>query len=291
MNPKSLIRNTHTLFSLPDVVIRVNQLISEPNTQTEDLAQTILCDPGLSARLLRLVNSAYYGSRRRAETVSHAIVLLGHRELRDLITATVTVDLFEGLPPEQVNMDQFWQHSVMTGIAAQGLAQRLHLHQKEHFFIAGLLHGIGKLIFYSQYPDRYREVMERAGANEQARIVAERQIFGFTYAAVSAELLKSWRLLERLQVAIAHHLEPGKAPDHRREATILHVAVQIANSMQPSASATFSTAPAGQAPAHFAALAHRLELPPESLASLPTEIKLHAKEIFEAIRPGATLVS
>lgn len=154
MNPKSLIRNIRTLFSLPDVVIRVNQLINEPNTRTEDLARVILCDPGLSARLLRLVNSAYYGSRRRAETVSHAIVLLGHRELRDLITATVTVDLFEGLPPEQVNMDRFWQHSVMTGIAARGLAQRLHLHQKEHFFIAGLLHGIGKLIFYSQYPDR-----------------------------------------------------------------------------------------------------------------------------------------
>lgn len=134
-------------------------------------------------------------------------------------------------------------------------------------------------------------MVERASANEQTRIVAERQIFGFTYADVSAELLKSWRLLDHLQAAIAHHLEPGKAPDHRREATILHVAVQIANGMQPNASAAFPTAPTEQAPGHFAALAHQLDLPPESLASLPAEIELHAKEIFETIRPGATLVS
>jgi HD-like signal output (HDOD) protein len=291
MSPKSLVQNIHTLYSLPDVVLRVNQLINEPNTRTEQLAQAILCDPGLAARLLKLVNSAYYGSRRRIETVSHAIVLLGHRELRDLVIATVAVNMFEGLPPDQVNMDRFWQHSVMAGLAARGLAQRLHLRQGEHFFIAGLLHGVGKLIFYSQYPDRYHQVLERAGPNPQARVAAERQVFGFTYADLSAELLKSWRLLDLMHVAIAHHLEPSKALDHRREATILFVAVQIANDMQTSVGGVSSPAPAEPDPERFAALAKQLGLPPESLASLPAEIALHSKEIFETIRPGATQAS
>lgn len=287
MTPKSLVQSTHTLFSLPDVVIRVNQLISDPDTQTADLAEAILCDPGLAARLLRLVNSAYYGSRRRVETISHAIVLLGHRELRDLMVATVTANLFEGLPPEQVNMDRFWQHSIMCGIAARGLAQRHRLREGERFFTAGLLHGVGKLILYSQYPERYRKVLQLAGDNEQARVVAERQVFGFTYAELSAELLKSWRLLESLHVAIAYHLEPSKAPDYRLEATILHVAVQIVNRMQTGANDTPSTAQAEPTPEDFAPLASLLGLLPESLASLPAEIDLHARELFQIIRSEA----
>lgn len=287
MNPKSLLRTIHTLFSLPDVVLRVNQLINQPDTRTEELVQAILCDPGLAARLLRLVNSAYYGSRRRVETVSQAIVLLGQRELRNLITTTVAVELFEGLPADQINMDRFWQHSIMTGLAARGLAQRLHLRQGEHFFIAGLLHGVGKLIFYSQYPDRYREVLERAGPDQQARIAAERQIFGFTYADLSAELLKSWRLLDDLHLAIAYHLEPSKASDHRREATLLHVAAQIADAMQPKTDA----APIEHALEHVASPAALLGLPPDSLVLLPAEIETHAKEVFETIRPGATFLS
>ncbi len=291
MSRKSLVQNIQTLFSPPDVLLRVNRLISAPDTGTEELAQAILCDPGLAARLLKLVNSAYYGSRRRIETVSHAIVLLGHRELHNLVTATVAVDMFQGLPSDQVNMDRFWRHSVTSGIAARGLAQRLRLRQGEHFFIAGLLHGVGKLVFYSQYPDRYHEVLERAGPSPQARIIAERQIFGFTYADLSAELLKSWRLLDQMHAAIAHHLEPGKALDHRRDATILNVAVQIADDVQPGAGDASPTARAEPDPERFAALAELLDLPTESLASLPAEIELHAKEIFEAIRPGATSVS
>lgn len=291
MNPKALLRNIHTLFSLPDVVLRVNQLINQPDTRTDELTQAILCDPGLAARLLRLVNSAYYGSRRRVETVSQAIVLLGQRELRNLITTTVAVDMFEGLPADQINMDRFWQHSIMTGLAARGLAQRLHLRQGEHFFIAGLLHGIGKLIFYSQYPDRYREVLERAGPDQQARIAAERQIFGFTYADLSAELLKSWRLLDDLHLAIAYHLEPGKTPDHQREATLLHVAVHIADAIQPKADATAPATPHDQSLERIATLAALLGLHPDSLISLPAEIETHAKEIFQTIRPGAAVVS
>ncbi len=289
MTPKSLVRSIHTLFSLPDVVIRVNRLIGEPNTRTADLAQAVLSDPGLATRLLRLVNSAYYGPRRRVETVSHAIILLGQRELRDLMMGTVAVELFQGLPPERVNMDRFWLHSVRCGIAARGLAQRQRLREGERFFIAGLLHGVGKLIFYSQYPERYREVLERAGDDERARVAAERQVFGFTYAELSAELLKSWRLLEHLHPAIAYHLEPGKATDCRREATILHVAVQIANHMQTGTDGASAGAQAAQTPEYLASLARLLDLPPESLASLRDEIDSQAREILKIIRPGATL--
>jgi HD-like signal output (HDOD) protein len=285
MSSKSLVQNVHTLFSLPDAVSRINEMIDDPNTQIHDLAETILCDAGLAARLLRLANSAYYNPRRRVETISHAIILLGQQNLRDLIMATVAVNVFSGLPPERVNMDRFWLHSIRCGSAARRLAQYRHLSQGEHFFIAGLLHGVGKLAFYTQYPERYCEVLESAGESESARIAAERRVFKCTYAELGAELLKSWRLFDHLYMAVAHHLEPATAPTaYRLEATILHVAVQIANSM-PADMDALSGTPMESTPGNFAPLAKLLGLNLELLTILPTDIDLQSREIFETVRP------
>ena len=287
MTPESLVQDTHTLFSLPDVAFRVNELIDRPDTRSVDLAEVILCDPALAARLLRLVNSAYYALPNQVETVSQAIYLIGQRELRDLVMATSVVSLFKGLPPEQVNMEQFWFHSIACGIAARELARRCRLPEGERLFLAGLLHGIGKLVFYSQCADRYREVLQRVAREKITAIAAERQVFGFTYAEVSAALLKNWRFPERLWTAVAHHLEPSGAPNYWLEAMIIHAASYVASSLQPVA----GVAPlSGSSPEITASLANMLELEPESLASLPTEINLQVIEVFEIIQPGATLI-
>lgn len=289
MNLKSCAQSTHTLVSLPDVVIRINQMIDDPKAQTTDLAEVILYDAGLAARLLRLANSAYYHPRRRIETVSQAITLLGYRELRNLIIATTSVSLFEGLPPELINMDRFWLHSIRCDSAARKLAQHCHIRGGERFLTIGLLHGIGKLVLYSQYPEYYREVLALAGEDEEARVAAERQVFRFTYADLGAELLKSWRFMEQMYLAVAYHLEPGKAPaDYRLEATILHVAVQIANHLPAEVDAdTLSATSAENTPEYLASLARMLNLPPETLASLPAEVDRQSWEIFGIIRPDA----
>lgn len=286
MTPESLVQGTRTLFSLPDVVIRVNDLIDDPATRVIDLAEVIRCDPALSARLLKLVNSAYYARPNRVESIPQAINLIGHRELRNLVFATAAVNLFQGLPPERVNMDLFWFHSIACGIAARLLAQRRRLPESERLFIAGLLHGIGKLIFYSQCPDQYREVLRYVELGEHDIIAAERQVFGFTYADVSAELLKAWRFPKHLRMAVAYHLKPAGAADYRLEATTIYVAVQLANSLQRNNDGTCAELPSEM----FTTFAELLSLPPESLISLPAEINLYAIEIFEIIRPGATLI-
>ncbi|HRY15440.1 MAG: HDOD domain-containing protein [Candidatus Competibacteraceae bacterium] len=287
MTPESLVQDTHTLLSLPDVAFRVNELIDQPDTRPSDLAEVILCDPGLSARLLRLINSAYYGLSKPVDTVSQAIYFIGQRELRDLVFATSTVNLFKGLPPEQVNMEMFWFHSIACGIAARELARRCRLPEGERLFLAGLLHSVGKLVFYSQCPDQYRQVLQQVEREAVDTVVAERQVFGFTYADVSAELLKSWRFPERLWVAVAHHLEPAQAPNYWLEAVIVHASVYVANSLQPSVNVAPLTM---GSPDILAALADMLALSPDSLAALPAEINLQVIEVFEIIQPGATLI-
>lgn len=287
MTPESLVQDAHTLFSLPDVAFRVNELIDCPDPRPADLVEVILCDPALAARLLRLVNSAYYALPYPVETVSQAIGLIGQRELRDLVMATSAVSLFKGLPPEQVNMEQFWFHSIACGIAARELAWRCHLTEGERLFLAGLLHGVGKLIFYSQCADRYREVLQRVEREGLESIVAERQVFGFTYADLSAALLKNWRFPERLWIAVAHHLEPAGAPDYWLEAMIIHAASHVAGSQQPGAGVNLLS---GESLEITASLANMLKLEPELLASLPIEINLQAMEVFEIVQPGAMLI-
>lgn len=196
-------------------------------------------------------------------------------------------DVFKGLPPEQVNMEQFWFHSIACGIAARELARRCRLPEDERLFLAGLLHGIGKLVFYSQCADRYREVLQRVEQEGIAAIAAERQVSGFTYADVGAALLKNWRFPERLWTAVAHHLEPAGAPNYRLEAMIIHAASYIASSLQPGAGVDSLSE---GSPEITASLANMLGLELESLTSLPAGINLQVIEVFEIVQPGATLI-
>ncbi|MCC8998063.1 MAG: HDOD domain-containing protein [Candidatus Contendobacter sp.] len=283
MTPESLVRVTRTLFSLPDVVKRINELIDNPATQISDLAEVILCDPALSARLLRLVNSAYYRRPQRVDSIPQAITLIGQLGLRDLILATAVVSLFKGLPPEQVNMDLFWFRSIACGIAARLLARRKHLYGGERLFIAGLLHNIGRLIFYSQCPDLYREVLGRVERGECEIVAAERQVFGFTYADLSAELLKAWRLPEPLRIAVAYHLKPAKAPNYPLEAKIVHVAARIAQDLQIGAEAIAAAEYAPEVLEEFSTL---LSLPASAFVALSEEINLQGHEIFQIVRSG-----
>lgn len=286
ITPESLVQGIQTLASLPDVLLRVNVLIDDPATRIADLAEAILCDPALSARLLRLVNSAYYRLPHRVESIAYAINRIGQQALLDLVLTSSAVDLFEGLPPEQVNMDRFWLHSIACGTAARLLARRKRLTNGERLFIAGLLSSVGKLIFYSQCPDQYRKALDLAKCGECDLITAERRVFGFTYAKLSAELFKAWRLPDYLRVAVAYHLRPDRAPDYRMEATIVHVAARIAREFLQTDD--IAKPSAGSAPDILAAFTRLLGLPLESLATFPEEVSQSATEIFAMVRPGAT---
>lgn len=289
MTPESLIKETEHLFSLPDVALRVNQLIDEPSTRPADLAEVILYDAGLSARLLRLVNSAYYARPRPVETVTQAISMIGFRPLRDLILATFAVELFRGLPPERVNMERFWFHGVATGIAARELAKRCGLRDGERLFLAGLLHSIGKLVFFSQCGDDYAEVLRLVDEEGVDVIVAEERVFGFNFAALGSELLHSWRFPESIWKAVAFQLDPDSAPDFRLEAAIVQGAEQVGGIVQSTA-IDGGEALATSASDYLRALARRLALPEDALDELPGDISLQVVEVFEILVPGASVV-
>ena len=118
-------------------------MLEDPNTTANDLGRVIGRDTGLTARLLKIVNSAFYGFQSRIETVSRAVTIIGMRELRGLVLAASAIEAFSKVPNKVLNMANFWRHSVYCGVVAQLLAERSNVLHAERLFVAGLLHDIG----------------------------------------------------------------------------------------------------------------------------------------------------
>ncbi|NKN32819.1 HDOD domain-containing protein [Marichromatium bheemlicum] len=287
MHPDTLVRDIDTLFSMPEVALRLNQLINDPETTPADLAEVLRCDPALSARLLRLVNSAGRAQVQAIETVGQAIGLIGYRALRDLVFATCAVEMFEGLPPERVNMERFWLRSVACAIAARYLAQRSGQHNGERLFIIGLLHGLGQLVFFARCPERYLRVLERVDTTGMALTAAEHAEFGFDADAVSATLLKHWHFPESIREPIACRLHPEQAStaERTRDAAILGAAASISRELRDCL--LEQRAPD---PALLHEQARALGLVDSALDSMPEAINLEVVELFETLLPGSTLL-
>jgi HD-like signal output (HDOD) protein len=234
LTARSLANEVKTLFSMPEVVHKLDQLLNSPYATNGEIGEVIINDPAMTARVLQLANRRLGNSSSRIETVSGAIALIGREVLRDLVVASSMTSHFSGIPPELIDMERFWLNSVACGVIARSLAFRCRVFQSEPLFVAGLLHKVGRLVFYSLCPEQYREVLELSDQNEDALNRAEERVFGFGHADVGAELLRCWGLPERLQIAVACYLTPAKAPRYRRSAALIHVASALACNIEPS---------------------------------------------------------
>ncbi|MES9928365.1 MAG: HDOD domain-containing protein, partial [Candidatus Thiodiazotropha sp. 6PDIVS] len=137
MSPEELVKDIDKLVSLPEVFVQVNQMMEQPNCSSEKLADIISADTDISARLLRLVNSPFYGLRSTVDTISRAVTIAGTHELRNLVSATIAVRSFTGISENLVNMDDFWRHGITTGVMSQMLARYSSVMHSERLFVAG----------------------------------------------------------------------------------------------------------------------------------------------------------
>ena len=224
MSPQELVKGVVRLVSLPEVCTRVNEMVDDPHATFSDIGAVISQDTALTARLLRIVNSAFYGITVRIETVSRAITIIGARELRDLMIATSAVKLFDKIPNDLIDMTTFWRHSVYCGVVARLLASRCDVLHSERLFVAGLLHDVGSLIIYHKIPDLAREALLAADRNSGVLYQAEQEVMGFDHAQVGGELMREWRMPVTLQEAVEFHHDPGKAGEAPLECAIVYIA-------------------------------------------------------------------
>mgnify|MGYP002713013815 CR=1 FL=1 len=231
--PEDLVKGVIKLISLPEIFIRLNQVMEDPNHDAKQLGDVISHDPSLTARILRIVNSAYYGLAVKIELVSRAISVIGEEDLRNLVLATSAVDTFKRIPNQLVDIDLFWRHSIHTGIVARLLSRHCNILHGERLFVAGLLHDIGKLILYFKEADLSQQVLLRAAETDGMTFRAEQELIGFTHADVGGALIKNWQLAETLVDVVTHHHTPLQATRHPTETAIVHIADCVVNSIGP----------------------------------------------------------
>ncbi len=210
---QELSENIAELRPLPAAAMQILRITEHDRFSAHELASTISSDQALTAKLLRLANSAYYGFPRTIGTVRDAVVLLGFRTVRATTLASCVIDTLRG--SQNVNHDEFWYHSVSTGMLAEMLARTEGVHQDEAF-TAGVLHNIGLMALDQCRPDLLAASLEYARQESVALHVAEWSILGYTDADLGGALAARWQFPLELVEAIRCHATPlDQLPDPR----------------------------------------------------------------------------
>lgn len=231
-NIEYLISGIPTLGSCAGVLCEIESVLDDPESTLADVGCVIEKDPDLTARLLKLGNSSFFGFPSRMETVSETISLIGIQQVQDLISVSVVVEIFDGVSEELVNMGSFWKHSLACGLAARQLALARRVPKPEKFFVAGLLHDIGRLVLFSRAPQDAQQVFARYLSETVLLRDAEQKTLGFDHAEIGEALLKVWNYPVNLTSAVRFHHFPMSAGPYQLEASIVHVADHIVNAMQ-----------------------------------------------------------
>ena len=228
ITPESLVEGTVGLVSLPEISIKINEMVDDPKCSATHIGKVIGKDAALTARLLKIVNSAFYRFPSRVETVTRAITIIGYRELRDLVFAATVAGIFERISNDLVDLDGFWRHGIYTGILSRQIAERCQVLHGERLFVAGLMHDIGRLIIAYKLPKLTRAILDLCEQQGAGLYAAERQILGFSHADVGAELMNAWNFPQAQQDVARFHHDPAEAKDNVLEVNIVYLANIIA---------------------------------------------------------------
>ena len=227
-----IVKRIHDLPTLPLVYKRVSDLLRNPYTSASDVAAVVSEDQVITTKLLRLVNSAHYGFPEKVETINRAVSLVGMQAVKDLVLATTVMDLFHDHQLENWTTAEFWRHSLGVGVTTSALAKTLgYGEEAEEYFVAGLIHDIGKIVWMEHFHVELYEVLALAHEKRITMFEAEQKVMNFTHARAGRMLAKRWGLPDRLVETIAWHHDPRLAEKYPRYAATVHIADAVANGM------------------------------------------------------------
>ena len=231
----ALINDEIKLPTLSDVFMKINETIMNPRSSANDIANVISNDTSLTARLLKIVNSAFYGFPSKIDTLSRAVAIVGTKQLSLLASCIKIIDVFDKISSEIIDMKKFWQHSIACGVISRIMAGYKGIQNTERLFVAGLLHDVGRLIMYTDMPALVRDLLVKARNGESLLYTLESDVMHFNHAEIGGMLMKRWKLSLFLEGIVTYHHNPQNAP-HKPECSIVHLADIIANAVAPGSS-------------------------------------------------------
>ena len=229
--------------NLSTTVTKVLEICNNPKASPNDLNRVISLDPVLTGKVLTLINSAYYGLPKRVTSLTRAIIMLGLNTVRNLALSTAVLETFgrkESFPA--LSMEAFWAHSLCVGVAAKALAvtKGVSVTEREEYFVAGLLHDLGKIPLNFCFPKEYLQVLDLTRTDKHTLYQSENEILDVDHCAVGEMIAGKWHLGESMNDSLSHHHNPEEASDKNRD---LIAVVALANAFADTFETGFGEAP------------------------------------------------
>lgn len=220
-----ILRKVNEIPPLPMVVVKAIKTLDDPKSSSSDVAKIVSQDEGLTAKILKLANSAYYGFPRSIGTLSEAITVLGYNTVKSLIYAAAAHGHMSGeLQGYALDRGELWRHSLGVAIVCREIAKKVKYKDIEQAFVAGLLHDIGKIVLNQFVRFGFTLILKKVETEKVPFHEAEREILGFDHTDIGSKIAERWNLPLELVDAIANHHSPEKAAVSPKLTSIVHVA-------------------------------------------------------------------
>jgi HD-like signal output (HDOD) protein len=234
MTLEALLHNPNALPSAPKIVEELISSFDNDDVAVEEIAHKISLDPVLSAKLLRLANSAYYHVSRRIGNVGDAVRMLGFVTVRTLVISSGLVGSFKAVPG--LDLKRFWRYSLHTAVVARWVAKKAGANTDLAFTI-GMMHALGQLVMHAGAADKAQEVDKLVGTYHEDRLKTESEVFGYNFSDVGAALAELWKFPELFPKTIREFPAPELAKPANRMAAVIHLAAWRARSEEVQADA------------------------------------------------------
>ncbi|MBN2447389.1 MAG: HDOD domain-containing protein [Phycisphaerae bacterium] len=267
------------ISSLPEITARIVEVVEDPRATAHDMHEIVKNDPALASKILKVVNSAFYGLPAQIASLDRAIVMLGLSAVKNIALAASLVRLFKpGTISENFSARDLWRHCIAVGVCGRMLTKAASGVQNDEAFVAGLVHDLGLLIEYQVLSERLTEVVNRCQATGEDFSTVEHEIIGADHQAFGAALAAKWKFPPILRCAISHHHTPETLkPELQRVAALVCVSDTICCKQQHG---FWLTAACQEVkPEMLALIGVSDSAPEEILEDLPGQIR-EAEQVF-----------
>jgi HD-like signal output (HDOD) protein len=218
------------LPTLPVIVQQIQKLIENPKSNMSQIATIITRDQSIAARVVRLVNSAFYGIGTKISSIQQAIMLLGLNTVKNLVIGVSVVKIFESAQSSTIfDRQKFWLHTFACATGARLIAKNLNLDEPEDFFMAGLLHDIGILVLDQFFHDEFIAILKEIVKTKSELTLVETSVLGLTHCEIGEVVANKWRIPGFLAMAIRHHHKPNFSELETENNRFIAAAVHIAD--------------------------------------------------------------
>jgi putative nucleotidyltransferase with HDIG domain len=218
---RARVEGTTNISTIPDVVVKLRRMMDSPQVSAATVGDEISKDQVLAAKVLRLVNSGFYGFRTPITTITQAMVLLGFDVVKTLVLSASVLDILDLM---QKHVAGLWEHSLATARVSNAIGERLNMPNPEEIAVSGLLHDLGKIIIAQRFPPEHKQIRAFVSSRHCLQIDAEREVLGATHSEIGMWLLKRWGLPAKLVNPVAYQTQFHPAREFADRTAVVHLA-------------------------------------------------------------------